>query len=216
MNKKDKEKIFILLFLLLYIAVFIVFCFGTSKLPFTWLIAAVIIVQYFIILPLTVSLYYRVHNAEIGFGRFIPIWNEISMFSGKTAIASLVSYALLVIMTLLLFVPTSFIDDVFGDFVMFRWHTMVIRIIVILALCNTIIVGIGYYNVQKSVNSIHHSMLSSTAKLSAWEVCLYTLYFIPIIRVVPIVYLLDRLNKIAVLNNYRVDKVSDRLEKVNE
>ena len=45
---------------------------------------------------------------------------------------------------------------------------------------------------------------------------LYVLYFIPVIRVIPVVYLVDRLNKIVVLNEYKINQAPDRLEEVNE
>ena len=85
-----------------------------------------------------------------------------------------------------------------------------------LVMCNAVITGIGYFNVQKAVNRIHSDMLASTARLSFWEYLLYVLYFIPVIRVIPVVYLVDRLNKIVVLNEYKINQAPDRLEEVNE
>ena len=129
---------------------------------------------------------------------------------------SLISYVLVALSVLALFVPSSFLADYLGEFVMFRWYTVVFRIIIMLVMCNAVITGIGYFNVQKAVNRIHSDMLASTARLSFWEYLLYVLYFIPVIRVIPVVYLVDRLNKIVVLNEYKINQAPDRLEEVNE
>lgn len=216
MNKKDKDKLFILAFILVYIGLFIAFCLGTVKIPFTWLIISVLLIHYVVLLPRADRLYYQVHESQIGCSRFIPIWNEISIFSGKWAIISLISYVLVALSALALFVPSSFLADYLGEFVMFRWYTVVFRIIIMLVMCNAVITGIGYFNVQKAVNRIHSDMLASTARLSFWEYLLYILYFIPVIRVIPVVYLVDRLNKIVVLNEYKINQAPDRLEEVNE
>ena len=175
MNKKDKDKLFILAFILVYIGLFIAFCLGTVKIPFTWLIISVLLIHYVVLLPRADKLYYQVHESQIGCSRFIPIWNEISIFSGKWAIMSLISYVLVALSALALFVPSSFLADYLGEFVMFRWYTVVFRIIIMLVMCNAVITGIGYFNVQKAVNRIHSDMLASTARLSFWEYLLYVL-----------------------------------------
>ena len=114
MNKKDKDKLFILAFILVYIGLFIAFCLGTVKIPFTWLIISVLLIHYVILLPRADRLYYQVHESQIGCSRFIPIWNEISIFSGKWAIMSLISYVLVTLSALALFVPSSFLADYLG------------------------------------------------------------------------------------------------------
>ena len=52
MNKKDKDKLFILAFILVYIGLFIAFCLGTVKIPFTWLIIGVLLIHYVVLLQI--------------------------------------------------------------------------------------------------------------------------------------------------------------------
>jgi hypothetical protein len=197
-----------------YVGLAVLFSVGLKNVPVTWIGVGILVMQYFVLLPIICDKYYKAYNNKIGISRFIPIWNEISLFNGKVAVLSLVSYVLLLCVGLTVLIPSSVIDSVFGDYVMFNFYVWVMRAEIILVIFNAVITGIGYLSVNRNVNQLHSNLIGKDTKISFVEVVFYVLYFVPIIRVAPVSHLLDRLNKLVVLNNYRYVQEDVQLEEV--
>ena len=107
MNKSDKDKLVILLVIVLYIAMTVFFIRGTKKIPWYLIILSLVAIEYLVAQPRLCKLYYQANNQQIGFTRFIPFWNEVAIFEQVDAILALVSYLVLALVFILFFLPES-------------------------------------------------------------------------------------------------------------
>ena len=112
MNKRDKDKLLILLILVIYIGVVACFIFGTRFISWQVLILIMLAAEYLIIQPEICRLYYKANKLKIGGTRFIPFWNEIVIFKSIDATVALISYVLLAVSLLLLFIPSEIVASV--------------------------------------------------------------------------------------------------------
>lgn len=201
MNKRDKDKLLILLVIVAYIAITVGMIVGTSYLDWKAIIAITIALEYFIIQPRLCRLYYEANNSKAGIGRFIPFWNEIMMFKSSNAIATLVSYATLALSIVVFFIPIEFIGNLFGDKIMLNFGVLMIRVIAVLIVVNCICVGIGFMNVGTKIRRMHAEFTDGGHQFATGSLATILL-FIPIVRVVILAGYMNLLIKLVVLNNY--------------
>ena len=166
MNKNDKDKIMILVFLIAFILISVCMIKGTKLIPFRYLLLAILLIQYLYVVPVICKNYYTVKGSTARWDRFIPFWNEVTIFSPKLAILTLI-----------------------------------------------IVTAIGYYKVMRDVSFMHQQLIGK-AKVVKLEVLYYVLLFIPMIRLVSLSFMLDRLNKLNRLNKYNPANKHDKLEEV--
>lgn len=213
MNKNDKDKIMILVFLVAFILISVCMIKGTKIIPFRYLLLAVLLIQYIYVVPTICKNYYTVKGATAKWDRFIPFWNEVTIFSPKLAILTLISYLLIIIGLLCLFIPTETINNIFGEAFMYNYGDWIIRYLALTLIASDIVTAIGYYKVMRDVSFMHQQLIGK-AKVMKLEVLYYVLLFIPMIRLVSLSFILDRLNKLNRLNKYNPANKHDKLEEV--
>lgn len=89
MSSKDKNSIFILIFIISLIISFVFFVKTTRFLPLMVIGTFVLIFQYVCLVPDICKKYYAVYDNEASILRWIPIINEIQLMPSKLAIASI-------------------------------------------------------------------------------------------------------------------------------
>lgn len=204
MNKSDKDKLVILLVIVLYIAMTVFFIRGTKKIPWYLIIISLVAIEYLIAQPRLCKLYYQANNQQIGFTRFIPFWNEVAIFEQVDAILALVSYLILALVFILFFLPADTVVSLMGEHIALNYGTYVIRAIFICLLINSIIVGIGFLHVTRNIKIMHKTLTHGYANFSTGIITV-VFGFLPIIRTLAVMNLVNALTKLVLFNNYHND-----------
>lgn len=204
MNKSDKDKLVILLVIVLYIAMTVFFIRGTKKIPWYLIIISLVAIEYLIAQPRLCKLYYQANNQQIGFTRFIPFWNEVAIFEQVDAILALVSYLVLALVFILFFLPADTVVSLMGEHIALNYGTYVIRAIFICLLINSIIVGIGFLHVTRNIKIMHKTLTHGYANFSTGIITV-VFGFLPIIRTLAVMNLMNALTKLVLFNNYHSD-----------
>lgn len=204
MNKSDKDKLVILLVIVLYIAMTVFFIRGTKKIPWYLIILSLVAIEYLIAQPRLCKLYYQANNQQIGFTRFIPFWNEVAIFEQVDAILALVSYLILALVFILFFLPADTVVSLMGEHIALNYGTYVIRAIFICLIINSIIVGIGFLHVTRNVKIMHKTLTHGYANFSTGIITV-VFGFLPIIRTLAVMNLMNALTKLVLFNNYHSD-----------
>lgn len=204
MNKSDKDKLVILLVIVLYIAMTVFFIRGTKKIPWYLIIISLVAIEYLIAQPRLCKLYYQANNQQIGFTRFIPFWNEVAIFEQVDAILALVSYLVLALVFILFFLPADTVVSLMGEHIALNYGTYVIRAIFICLLVNSIIVGIGFLHVTRNIKIMHKTLTHGYANFSTGIITV-VFGFLPIIRTLAVMNLMNALTKLVLFNNYHND-----------
>lgn len=212
MNKSDKDKLLILLVIVLYIAMTVFFIRGTKKIPWYLIIVSLVVIEYLIAQPRLCKLYYQANNQQIGFTRFIPFWNEVAIFEQVDAILTLVSYLILALVLILFFLPADTVVSLLGEHIALNYGTYVIRAIFICLVINTIIVGIGFLHVTHNIKIMHKTLTHGYSNFSTGIITV-VFGFLPIIRTLAVMNLMNALTKLVLFNNYHGDdNEADQLE----
>lgn len=212
MNKSDKDKLLILLVIVLYIAMTVFFIRGTKKIPWYLIIVSLVAIEYLIAQPRLCKLYYQANNQQIGFTRFIPFWNEVAIFEQVDAILTLVSYLILALVLILFFLPADTVVSLLGEHIALNYGTYVIRAIFICLIINTIIVGIGFLHVTRNIKIMHKTLTHGYSNFSTGIITV-VFGFLPIIRTLAVMNLMNALTKLVLFNNYHGDdNEADQLE----
>lgn len=212
MNKSDKDKLLILLVIVLYIAMTVFFIRGTKKIPWYLIIVSLVAIEYLIAQPRLCKLYYQANNQRIGFTRFIPFWNEVAIFEQVDAILTLVSYLILALILILFFLPADTVVSLLGEHIALNYGTYVIRAIFICLVINTIIVGIGFLHVTRNIKIMHKTLTHGYSNFSTGIITV-VFGFLPIIRALAVMNLMNALTKLVLFNNYHGDdNEADQLE----
>lgn len=204
MNKSDKDKLVILLVIVLYIAMTVFFIRGTKKIPWYLIILSLVAIEYLVAQPRLCKLYYQANNQRIGFTRFIPFWNEVAIFEQVDAILALVSYLVLALVFILFFLPADTVVSLMGEHIALNYGTYVIRAIFICLLINSIIVGIGFLHVTCNIKIMHKTLTHGYANFSTGIITV-VFGFLPIIRTLAVMNLMNALTKLVLFNNYHSD-----------
>lgn len=212
MNKSDKDKLLILLVIVLYIAMTVFFIMGTKKIPWYLIIVSLVAIEYLIAQPRLCKLYYQANNQQIGFTRFIPFWNEVAIFEQVDAVLTLVSYLILALVLILFFLPADTVVSLLGEHIALNYGTYVIRAIFICLVINTIIVGIGFLHVTRNIKIMHKTLTHGYSNFSTGIITV-VFGFLPIIRTLAVMNLMNALTKLVLFNNYHGDdNEADQLE----
>ena len=216
MNKSDKDKLVILLVIVLYIAMTVFFIRGTKKIPWYLIILSLVAIEYLVAQPRLCKLYYQANNQQIGFTRFIPFWNEVAIFEQVDAILALVSYLVLALVFILFFLPADTVVSLMGEHIALNYGTYVIRAIFICLLINSIIVGIGFLHVTRNIKIMHKTLTHGYANFSTGIITV-VFGFLPIIRTLAVMNLMNALTKLVLFNNYHsddneVDQIEEELK----
>ena len=207
MNSRDKNQIMILVFILAFILLTVFFILGTKDLPI-WLIVVIIgIIKFIILQPSIAKMYYSVHEQEAGVSRFIPIYNELMILPPKNAMALLVSYIVLALLIGAIFLPISFTSQIVGEHIAMNLGVHIIRLCAVGLIINLAIYAVGFSKLMKDVEKVYRKFANSD-NLRIFKVYHKVLLILPIVRVVTLVEIYNRLYTLTRLNNFNTNHSS--------
>lgn len=216
-NKRDKESLIIAAFIVVFIFGSVILNFVTSSVNPAVVIGIVTLAEVFFIVPRVNKLYMEVLEADDNsFARFIPIWNELRIFSPKMFYACLALWIINAIVLLLSFVSGGFITRIFGeDFATVYTPYMLIAAAVIF-LINSIVRGFAFCEIKRNVAEMNADLMGVPEKVTPYSLFQSFTLFIPILRVVGLSLVSDRLYKLAELNGYNAQDGDNEFVEENE
>lgn len=192
MSRRDKEKLIIIGSTVAVIAFVITIILGSSLIPWGVVAAIAAVAQCFLVVPRVASGYYELNQATIGSVRYIPIVNEIQIFSpivAKLAIGGCILVALVFGLSCL---PLSVVGAVLPMKSTIAWGYNTIVVGVMLLVILNFIFAIGLCSVLRNVNLMVLDCVGE--KTSTLEVAFYVLMMLPVLRVCSLMSLLIKIN----------------------
>ena len=185
MSKKDKEKILKLLIITGLIAVTIFFMFGLGRLSVQIILAVVVFLHYLFIAPNLCGHLYALYDQPVGITKWIPVVNEIQMFSGANYYAALAMSLISVIVLLLRFVPSSVVGSVFVLQAGIFWGYNITAVLIAVLVVTSFVFGFGFCRLLHELNVLVMDRYSASAGKLETIVC-YVLLLVPFIRICPL------------------------------
>lgn len=215
MNQKDKDQLIILGFLVVSVGLSLLFIFGTSKLPIWAIVALIALVKFLWMQPAITRMYFEVHEMKAPITRFFPLYNEIMILASEKAIPLLVTYVILAIFVALLFMPVSVIGAILGESFALNYGVYVIRVIFVAVVCNVICYAIAFCDLMRNIESMYLRFINS-GNTRVFKIYDKLFLFLPIVRVVTLLDIYNKLYTLTKLNAYTVTQTgSDELKEEN-
>lgn len=209
MNKKDKDNMIILGALVGIIFLFFFFNFITRKIYFIVLVGIILGVQTFLIIPAICKYYYILNDQEATYERYIPFYQELTIFPPTlakflaflwvgTAILFLIitlgskSGALGSVLGLEVIVT---IERVFGD--------TLANILALVLIVSNFATGAGFMHVRKDVMRMDTEFSGRVNKRSVVELFYYIVLYIPVFRCLALCNIWNTLLRLTKLNKYK-------------
>lgn len=211
MNSKDKNSILVLGVLLIFIGAFVLFTYCTKLINPWYVLGVSIILQCVYYKPKIIQQFYSVYNAEIGVQRYVPILNEFSIFDKGVVITEIICYVLYVVLIGVNYLPSKLLAGIIGDSV----YTLTPKLIVI-AIIVTIVLnvtrGIGFTRMLLDIRGCEAEMVGFTRKLTVSNMGSIVTLFIPLIRIVGMIFMHNYTMKLVDFNKYTAGSSSNSVE----
>ena len=203
MFDNEKDSILAVGFTLILIGAITLFWIASSKIPLaiSFLILVAVLLVY--IQPTFYKRYYNFLDREADFTRFIPVSNEIGLFSKFYARLYMITLVVLAVavMTLLL-MDINVIANLFGDELAFRFPTIMLSISALALIVFCFVRGLAYmqvfhvisYNLYKLGGKENNSSNGLEKVISAVA---SLLMFLPVVRGIGMLCELRMLNNLA-------------------
>lgn len=171
-----------------------------------YLALLVLVVQYFGVTPSIVKMYYKMLDAKPGIGAYVPIYNELLIYSPGYAKVSLGIWLADVLALALAFIDNSVYEVLFGRHMAFNITTTIIWVAVLIYLIQCIIRGVAMCKLSSFVYRKRAEFYRVPVKVSILQVMQYVLFFVPIIRIVSFSLLFDKLFALTKVNDYKKEE----------
>lgn len=186
MNKKDKEKMLKLVAVSALIVVTIFFMFGLGRLPVQVIAVCVLLLHYVVVSPGLCKHLYQIYGQHLGIVRWIPVVNEIEMFSGANYYASMVVSLITVVIFLLRFLPNSVIGSLFGLKAGMFWGYNITAVLIVALVITNFVFGFGFCRLLHDLNiQVMERYSATSGKLET--IVYYVMLLIPFIRICPLI-----------------------------
>jgi hypothetical protein len=211
MHRKDKNNLFIVMYAIGFLAVLALMVVVTQSINLYWIGLIVLVAQQLYITPMIQKHYYRLTETTGGGSvRFLPLFNETSMFPTIISNVTLTLGILIIVLAIVALLPmagitvaTEIVTAMFGDSVGMNYTFYAILFLLLSYVLINFTRGLGFIEVKRTIDGEHARLFSG--KLggmgTSFEALQYIMLFVPVCRVLSLVYMLDRLNKMMVVND---------------
>lgn len=216
MNRKDKESLLIIAFLVSCIAVVALVSLTSRYISPLLLSGFLLVLQVFYLYPQICKYYYRALDAEIGWTRFIPIYNEIAILPSTIATVTIVLWVITGAFGLLSLISVDAYSAVFGQRIAMNMNYYMLRCLIVVYMLTLAVRGFGLCKVTNNVEFMLSDFASAAHRFKISTFLSYVLFFIPVIRIAALAFLYNKLHKLSNLNNYHANSEhDDNLKEVN-
>ena len=206
MSKKDRESFYILGFILGMIAICLVVRYSAKFINPLYLGIFAVIVQVFIIMPRIAKMYYKIMGADLGFQAYVPIYNELAIYSPVMANVSLVIWLLDALILGMSCIENSVYESILGMYAAFNITHSLIWAAILVYLVQCLVRGIAMCQVSSVVYRKRAEFYQAPNKTTVFRVLQLFLYFIPFIRVYSFCVLFDKLYTMTKVSHYKERK----------
>lgn len=184
---------------------------GAKFVPATVVIGVLLALLYLYILPTFSKKYYIYMDAADGvnFTRFLPIYNQVMLFTPTIAKVYLISTVGIIISIGCTFINPKQIAFMPPNIIM-GWANGWIVISMLLLIVYSIVQGLGFTEVNKEINRGIKSISGIDHDRGIDKIFVaiqYFLLFIPIFRALSILFQIDRLNKLVLFNKVTTNEL---------
>lgn len=206
MSRKDRESLLIVAFFVACIALVFVVFFTSRSINPIYLAGALVFMEVFIMFPIIDKWYYHAMSSKIGVSRFIPIWNELCLFSPKIATTTIVLWVVEAILFLFSLLNIEFYESFLGAHLAMNVTDFIIRGLIIVFIALAVVRGIGLCQVCNATNRMVSDLLGVQYRIKVTTILAYVSLFIPIVRITGIGLIYNNLIKLEKLNSYKKNK----------
>ena len=206
MSRKDRESLLIVAFFVACIALVFVVFFTSRSINPIYLAGALVFMEVFIMFPIIDKWYYHAMSSKIGVSRFIPIWNELCLFSPKIATTTIVLWVVEAILFLFSLLNIEFYESFLRAHLAMNVTDFIIRGLIIVFIALAVVRGIGLCQVCNATNRMVSDLLGVQYRIKVTTILAYVSLFIPIVRITGIGLIYNNLIKLEKLNSYKKNK----------
>lgn len=186
-----------------------------------FLIAQMVVVlayNVFYLVPLIVKRYLTMHEVESNLKRFVPFLQEYEIFPpvvakvtlwGMILVSSLLLVGILPILQINFLTPV--VESVFGVSSAMNYSFYLILIGIVIYAVLSIVRGVGYIEVKRASDRIYRQNFGKIPA-SLFEKCMLLFYFVPVLRVLPLVILNERLRKMVDIHELNLEEQEEFVE----
>ena len=180
-SKKDRDKIIILATLIAVLGFIVACVLGTRRIPLH-LIAPIFFVISLILMGIVGNGYYKLYTGEEKISVKIPLVQGFFIFPKAVAAIEVITVVLLLVLTLVMLVPASFLLTVMSEHLALNFHTFVGSILFVALVLFLEVINIGfcciYHDLQNMLCECTNAKSPATAMIH------YVLLLIPVVNVV--------------------------------
>lgn len=213
---KEKGILFGFLYILAIVVAARLIIIGTNVIPGMVIIGLSLLVLYLYAIPEFYKKYYTLADASeyCNFTRFIPVYNQIMLFTPLIAKLFLTSVILTIVSWGLVFVQPANLKFLPSSIAM-NWANGWIVIGILLILTTAIIQGLGYVELVREIERDIKDISGISRDRAADAIFVfvqYLLLFIPVFRVISIILQIGSLNKLVVFSGVTNAKLDQLLQ----
>ena len=200
MDNRDKRSIIMALYIVGFFGLAVLSFKFASKINALYLLGIFLLIQQVYRIPKLIEYYYEMKGSYIGFERYIPVYNETLVMNKMYSTVYLVGTVLIVAsMGAIYLLPkisrNLTLDGLAGVVSM---TDKLIYLIIFLILVLSFMRGLGYVELLKDIYYTNAEIMDrDETKIGIFGVTAYILVFIPILRVIGILYLDNLLQTIV-------------------
>lgn len=205
---KEKDNLIILMYFIFCGALVVLVRTGVEFIhplvPFGIMIAA----QQLYVIPKIIDRYYDLNDWYVGLEKYIPIWNEAQLLDRKYKTIFLVLNVLFILCVGGIFIDTTLVGKFLPQNVAMEFNNTMIYASIASGLVLCIFRGYAYSMLMNEINNINRNFVGHLDTKDKWSFVdglTYVTYFIPVIRCIGLLYQFEKLVKMTVFNDFRVN-----------
>lgn len=212
MNRRDKDIFIEIGFIVSMVVVVFATYYGARFIDYVYAGIIIALLEVFVIIPRIVKMYYKIFGQEIGMQAYIPIFNELCMYSPVMAKISLVLWVLIAITAGISFIRNDVYESIFGLHFALNSTMYVMQFCAFLILIQSVIRGIAMCSVSNKIYKKYAEFYNVRNKIGFTRILQYVTFFVPLMRTASFALLYDKLYVLTKMNTYTNKKTKKKLK----
>lgn len=205
---KEKDNLIILLYFIFCGALVVVVRKGVNFIHPLIPFVAMILAQQLYVIPKIIDRYFDLNGWAIGLEKYIPVWNEAQLLDPKYKKVFLFLNVLFVLCLGGIFVDTTLVGKILPQNLALEFNNTMIYASIASGILLCGFRGYAYSMLMNEINNVNKDFvghLETSDKWSFVDALTYVTYFIPVIRCIGLLYQFEKLVKMTVFNDFRVN-----------
>lgn len=212
MDDKDKRSLLITGYCVSLIVFVVIITKISDNVNALYILGAFMIIQQVYRIPKLVEYYYEMKGSYVGYERYIPVYNETLLMGKFHSIAYVIGSILIGLSVLAIYLLPKISQDLTfeGLSTVTNITDKLIYLCLFLLLVISFLRGLGYVELIKDIYYVNAEIMDrDEAKLGLFGKLAYIIVFVPVLRLLSILYLDDLLMIIVKFIGYTEDEYED-------